>query len=66
MDFNSAMVFMTRARVELLTTFASFNTRETVRVDTLAHLSKLILFPYCMRFPNNLKQPHTFLIAMQK
>src|SRR5258706_14410015 len=46
--FNSAMAFITRARVELLTTLALFKTRETVAVDTLARratLSRLILVP---------------------
>src|SRR6267154_13448 len=66
--FNSAMAFITLARVELLTTLALFSTRETVAVDTLARratLSRLILFPYCMRFPNNLKQLCAFLVAMR-
>src|SRR5260370_32023855 len=46
--FNSAMAFITRARVELLTTLALFRTRETVAVENLARratLSRLILFP---------------------
>src|SRR5229473_6637103 len=46
--FNSAMAFITRARVELLTTLALFRTRETVAVETLARratLSRLILSP---------------------
>src|SRR5205807_10418394 len=46
--FNSAMAFITRARVELLTTLALFRTRETVAVETLARratLSRLMLFP---------------------
>src|SRR5258708_10965598 len=46
--FNSAMAFITRARVELLTTLASFRTRDTVAVETLARratLSRLMLFP---------------------
>src|SRR5229473_8590475 len=57
--FNSAMAFITRARVELLTTLALFRTRETVAVETLARratLSRLMLFPHCIRFPNNHKQ----------
>src|SRR5713101_9013076 len=57
--FNSAMAFITRARVELLTTLALFRTRDTVAVETLARratLSRLMLFPHCMRFPHNLKQ----------
>src|SRR5262252_8025137 len=33
---RSAIAFMTRARVEFLTTAAPFNTRETVAVDTPA------------------------------
>src|SRR5258707_14867932 len=66
--FNSAMAFITRARVELFTTLALFRTRETVAVDTLARratLSRLILFPHCIRVPNNLKQLPQFLIAVR-
>src|SRR5579863_5181539 len=33
---SSSMAFTTRARVELLTTLALFNTRDTVAVETLA------------------------------
>src|SRR5258708_8408165 len=46
--FNSAIAFITRARVELLTTLALFRTRETVAVETLprrATLSRLLLAP---------------------
>src|SRR5260370_39802714 len=65
--FNSAMAFITRARVELLTTLALFRTRDTVAVETLARratLSRLMLFPhYCMRFPGNLKQESNVFIT---
>src|SRR5712692_10353245 len=56
--FNSAMAFITRARVELLTTLA---------VETLARratLSRLMLFPhYCMRFPSSPKQESNVFIT---
>src|SRR5260370_31680254 len=67
--FNSAMAFITRDRVELLTTLALFSTRETVAVDTLARratLSKIRFFPPCMRVPNKLKQPTPFLVTMRE
>src|SRR5882724_13265405 len=64
--FNSAMAFITRARVELFTTLALFRTRETVAVDTLARratLSRLILFPHCIRFPLKLKWASKVFLA---
>src|SRR5580692_11218869 len=46
--FSSSIAFTTRARVELLTTLALFNTRDTVAVDTLARratCSRFIAMP---------------------
>src|SRR5436305_8375744 len=47
---SSSMAFTTRARVEVLTTLALFNTRETVAVDTFARRAT------CSRFISNIVQ----------